>query len=236
MPPPEAALRSFAWIMQSGSPAFTGSRPSPGRRRPRRGRRCPRPSPGPPRASAASATPRASTSRTKPSEGLGTGLDSAAGRTARLVRHAGIAALRRDHLAELRQRGPGGQAPLELGPRVRGVLGDPAEDEHLLAEGVGDLHQSAGRPLQALDRTRRPRARCRPCARGARPWPSSRPGSACPSPGRDVSATASSRARALSFMNAPRPNLTSRTRTSIPSASFLLRMLAQMRGMLSTVR
>ena len=50
-----------------------------------------------------------------------------------------------------------------------------------------------------------------------------------------VSATASSRARALSFMKAPRPNLTSRTRTSIPSASFLLRMLAQMSGMHSTV-
>jgi hypothetical protein len=51
----------------------------------------------------------------------------------------------------------------------------------------------------------------------------------------DVSATASSRARAFSFMNAPRPNLTSRTRTSIPSASFLLSMLAQMSGMDSTV-
>ncbi len=50
-----------------------------------------------------------------------------------------------------------------------------------------------------------------------------------------VIATASSRARALSFMNAPRPNLTSRTSTSIPEASFLLRMLAQMSGMHSTV-
>ena len=50
-----------------------------------------------------------------------------------------------------------------------------------------------------------------------------------------VRATASSLARAFSFMNAPRPNLTSRTRTSIPSESFLLRMLAQMSGMHSTV-
>ena len=48
-------------------------------------------------------------------------------------------------------------------------------------------------------------------------------------------AAASSRARALSFMNAPRPNFTSSTSASMPSASFFDMMLAQISGIDSTV-
>lgn len=46
---------------------------------------------------------------------------------------------------------------------------------------------------------------------------------------------ANSRASASVFMKAPLPHLTSRTRQSIPSASFLPRMLAAMSSFLSTV-
>ena len=47
--------------------------------------------------------------------------------------------------------------------------------------------------------------------------------------------SASSRARASSFMNAPRPCFTSSTRASMPSASFLDRIEAAMSGIDSTV-
>ena len=46
---------------------------------------------------------------------------------------------------------------------------------------------------------------------------------------------ASSRASATVFMKAPRPTFTSRTSASMPSASFLLRMLEAMSGIDSTV-
>ncbi len=48
-------------------------------------------------------------------------------------------------------------------------------------------------------------------------------------------ASASWAASARDFMKAPEPNLTSRTRRSRPSASFLLMMLLVMSGMEGTV-
>ena len=50
-----------------------------------------------------------------------------------------------------------------------------------------------------------------------------------------TSASASVRARASSFMNAPLPTFTSSTRPSIPSASFFERIDATMSGTHSTV-
>ena len=47
--------------------------------------------------------------------------------------------------------------------------------------------------------------------------------------------SASSRARASSFMNAPLPNLTSSTSEPVPSAIFLLMIEDAMSGMASTV-
>ena len=46
---------------------------------------------------------------------------------------------------------------------------------------------------------------------------------------------ASARASSRSFMNAPSPHLTSRTSALLPSASFLLMIDAEIRGMLGTV-
>ena len=46
---------------------------------------------------------------------------------------------------------------------------------------------------------------------------------------------ASSPARSRSFMNAPEPTLTSRTRVSVPSAIFLLMIELAMSGIASTV-
>ena len=50
-----------------------------------------------------------------------------------------------------------------------------------------------------------------------------------------TSASASSRARASSFMKAPRPHFTSSTSASAPSASFLERIDAAISGIDSTV-
>ena len=50
-----------------------------------------------------------------------------------------------------------------------------------------------------------------------------------------TSDSASARASARVFMNAPRPHFTSITSPLIPSASFLLRIDAVISGMLSTV-
>ena len=47
--------------------------------------------------------------------------------------------------------------------------------------------------------------------------------------------SASCRASPTSFMNAPTPTFTSRTRASVPSAIFLDMIELAMRGMLSTV-
>ena len=51
----------------------------------------------------------------------------------------------------------------------------------------------------------------------------------------DTSASARRLASSCVFMNAPRPTFTSSTSASMPSASFLLRMLATINGIVSTV-
>ena len=90
-------------------------------------------------------------------------------------------------------------------------------------------HGGNGRP-------RRPPPRCRRRGPAAGPSGSSRRRPPCPALGRSGT-TDSARARESSreHMNAPSPVFTSRTRPSIPSASFLERIEAVMSGIDSTV-
>jgi hypothetical protein len=80
------------------------------------------------------------------------GPDGGRRQAGRIVGHAGIAPLGRDHLAEFCERGPRGHAPLELDPPRDGILCGSRKHEHLLAEREGDIHEVLGpRPFQALD-------------------------------------------------------------------------------------
>ena len=85
--------------------------------------------------------------------------------------------------------------------------------------------------------TRRPRRRCRPPGPAGRPCRSAAPGWArrgpCPS---STMVRASSRGSVSVFRNAPDPTLTSSTRASAPSASFLLITELAISGSDSTVR
>ncbi len=137
--------------------------------------------------------------------------------------------------------------PLETGAeRERGahllfgavvVTGAPGEDQHARGKQHGeglDVLRSAS--LQRLDRLDDFVARCRPPDRAARP--SGVRSASVRTPLRSAMPTshvARWRASSVVFMNAPRPTLTSSTSAPMPSAIFLLRIDAQISGMLSTV-
>ena len=150
---------------------------------------------------------------------------------------ARVAALARHHPAEPLEAGARRQRlpHLPLGVARPSRPGRPSGPS--APRGAPTAPSGRAAPARGASRsTRRPRARCPPPARGARPSASAAPRSARRRAARPAPSTApAARRRSRVFMNAPRPTLTSSTRPSIPSASFLLMIDAVMSGMLSTV-